>query len=87
MARRRKAQLELPTVGADAAVGTQVTSDATAVGPVNTAPTAWRVARTAQVSLFGQLTTVHEGDVVSAAGYGSLGLRRLGEQVELIPVE
>jgi hypothetical protein len=46
----------------------------------------WRVAREAIVSLFGHMTTMQAGKIVSAAEYGPDGLKRIADQVELVPV-
>jgi hypothetical protein len=46
----------------------------------------WRVTRAKRVSLFGCLTTLREGDIISAATYGEQAFSRLLEQgVELVP--
>lgn len=87
MARRRKAQMELPVAAEEAGAVAQVASDAVTESPRMDPPKKWRVARTTKVSLFGQLTTLQEGDVVTVAGYGALGVKRIAEQVELVPVE
>lgn len=60
-------------------------SDEQAPAPVQ--PTAWKVGATVRVSLFGQLTTIHAGTVVSVPEYGAQGIARLREQgVQLEPV-
>lgn len=86
MARKRKTQMELP-VATLLDTGAQVDGEALATGPEQTAPTRWRVAQTTKVSLFGQLTTLQAGDVVSVASYGVVGMLRIAEQVALEPVE
>jgi hypothetical protein len=51
------------------------------------APTKWVVLEDAVVSLFGQVTTLPAGTVVSAASYGPTGIKRIMEQdVALAPV-
>ena len=46
----------------------------------------WRVMRKQRVSLMGSLTTLNEGDIISAASYGEQAFSRLLEQgVELVP--
>ncbi len=50
-------------------------------------PTKWIVLEDAVVSLFGQVTTLPAGTVVSAASYGPTGIKRIMEQdVALAPV-
>ncbi len=50
-------------------------------------PTKWVVLEDAVVSLFGQVTTLPAGTVVSAASYGPTGIKRIMEQdVALAPV-
>lgn len=50
-------------------------------------PTKWKVLEDKTVSLFGQVTLLPAGTVVSAASYGPIGLRRIMEQgVALEPV-
>lgn len=69
-------QLETPEVSA---------SDEQVPAPV--APTAWKVAATARVSLFGQLTTLPAGTIVSVREYSVQGIKRLHDQgVKLEPV-
>jgi hypothetical protein len=69
-------QLETPEVRA---------SDEQVPAPV--APTAWKVGATVRVSLFGQITTLPEGTLVTARSYGLQGIARLREQgVKLEPV-
>lgn len=51
------------------------------------APTKWVVLEDAEVSLFGQMTVLPAGTVVSAASYGPNGIKRIMEQkVALAPV-
>lgn len=57
--------------------------------PVVSAPSAsqWRVGETKRVALFGHMTTITKGDVVSVNEYGPEGIERLREQgVALEPV-
>lgn len=50
-------------------------------------PTKWMVLEDTVVSLFGQMTTLPAGTVVSAASYGPIGIKRIMEQgVALEPV-
>ena len=52
------------------------------------APTKWMVLADQTVSLFGQMTLLPAGTVVSAASYGPAGIKRIMEQgVELAPLE
>ncbi len=49
--------------------------------------TRWVVPVDTRVSVFGQITNLPEGTVVSAADYGDVGMLRLHEQIpDLIPV-
>lgn len=43
-------------------------------------PTQWMVLEEKVVSLFGQMTTLSVGTVVSARGYGAEGVRRIMQQ-------
>lgn len=50
-------------------------------------PTKWVVLEDQRVSLFGQVTLLPAGTVVSAASYGPVGIKRIMEQgVQLEPV-
>lgn len=50
-------------------------------------PTKWVVLEDQRVSLFGQMTLLPAGTVVSAASYGPVGIKRIMEQgVQLEPV-
>ena len=50
-------------------------------------PIKWVVLEDAVVSLFGQMTTLPAGTLVSAASYGPIGIKRIMEQgVALEPV-
>lgn len=50
-------------------------------------PTKWVVLEDQMVSLFGQMTLLPAGTVVSAASYGPVGIKRIMEQgVQLEPV-
>lgn len=50
-------------------------------------PSAWVVLEDTVVSLFGQMTTLPAGTLVSAASYGPIGIKRIMEQgVALEPV-
>lgn len=52
------------------------------------AATKWLVLEDRTVSLFGQMTLLPAGTVVSAASYGPAGIKRIMEQgVELAPLE
>ena len=102
MARKRKVEQDAPAVDAeelDASLeaqpevvsgsveeqeGAPVVEDA-APAPV---PTKWVVMEEQRVSLFGQITTLPAGTIVSVASYGPEGMRRLIEQqVQLAPLE
>lgn len=85
MARRRKqdASPTLLDVAPDAGGAPVVEAP---VAPVVVPVTTWRVTRTVKVSLFGQLTTLSEGKLVSIKGYGLDGIERIRKQVELEPV-
>lgn len=57
------------------------------VAPAQPAASKWRVGETKQVSMFGHMTTITQGDVVSVSEYGPEGIARLREQgVALEPV-
>lgn len=101
MARRRKEVASQDTVEAveadqvDAAAEAQALVEAEVLpesvaaqeGAPVAAPTKWRVKEDRTVSLFGQITLLPAGTVVSAASYGPAGLRRIMEQgVTLEPV-
>lgn len=47
-------------------------------------PTKWLVLEDQTVSLFGQVTTLPAGTVVSAASYGPAGIKRIMEQGVLL---
>lgn len=50
-------------------------------------PTVWVVLEDQMVSLFGQMTLLPAGTLVSAASYGPVGIKRIMEQgVQLEPV-
>lgn len=64
-----------------------VVSPATAPAPARV-PSGWRVAKTAKVSLQGQMTTLPEGTIVSESSYGPGIIERLREQkVALEPID
>lgn len=93
MARRRKEVATLDTVEAVeaepviAAAQIEEAPAAAAVEPAPAAPAKWVVLEDKVVSLFGQVTTLPAGTLVSAASYGPIGLKRIMEQgVKLEPV-
>ena len=46
----------------------------------------YRVLETKRISMFGQITVVHAGDVVSALEYGLDGMARLQQELKLVEV-
>lgn len=94
MARRRKEQASLDMVEAvDAAEVTSGSVEEQEGAPVETrivaehledqptkAPTQWVVLEDTVVSLFGQMTTLSAGTVVSARSYGPEGVKRILQQ-------
>ena len=94
MARRRKDQASLDVQEAieassvDAAVEPVMEDVVEAAPPAPVAaPTKWMVMEDTVVSLFGQMTTMPAGTVISAASYGPSGIKRIMEQkVALEPV-
>ena len=85
MARKRKTQTEATDalLLGDAA---PVVGDAVASASAIPAARAWRVVRETKVSLFGHMTTLPEGCVVTAAEYGPDGIERIAAQAELVSV-
>ena len=101
MGRRRKEQATLDTVEAvDAAEVLPGSVEEQEGAPVETAivaeyrqelpakaPTKWMVLEDKTVSLFGQMTLLPAGTIVSAGSYGPQGVKRIMEQgVMLEPV-
>lgn len=91
MARKRKddnatvapAPVEEQAAAVEAAPAPAIEAPAVSAPPVMQ----WRVGETKRVALFGHLTTLTKGDVVSVGEYGPEGIERLREQgVALEPV-
>jgi hypothetical protein len=101
MGRRRKEQATMDTVEAvDAAEALPGSVEEQEGAPVETkiaaeyheelpvkAPTKWLVLQDQTISLFGQMTLLSAGTIVSAGAYGPQGVKRIMEQkVMLEPI-
>lgn len=87
MGRRKK--IESPQLLDAAASGASVAEPvpaAQSVAPALPVVKVWRVKTEAIVSLFGHVTTLPAGSLVSAALYGPDGLARIRAQADLEPV-
>lgn len=82
------AELSFPSSVEEVVVDSVPAEESVTAAPTVSNPTKWVVLEDQVVSLFGQMTTLPAGTIVSIGSYGPIGVKRIMEQgVMMEPLE